>query len=56
MYGLIWRAIPGHWTFKLLICLILIAAAVYALMQYVFPEIAPYMPFNDATLDEEPTG
>ncbi|GAA4510292.1 hypothetical protein [Brevibacterium yomogidense] len=52
MYGLLWRALPGPWIVKLLICLVLIAAAVYVLMEYVFPVIAPHMPFNDATIEE----
>ncbi|WP_029089803.1 hypothetical protein [Brevibacterium album] len=52
MYGLIWRLLPGPWIVKLILALILIAAAVYLLMEYVFPEIAPYMPFNDATVEE----
>lgn len=50
MYGFIWRHLPGNWFVKLLISLVLIAVAVFLLMQYVFPVIAPYMPFNDATV------
>ena len=30
----------------------MIAGIVFVLMQYVFPVIAPYMPFNDATVEE----
>ena len=52
MYALLWRALPGNWFVKLLICLVLIAAAVYVLLEYVFPVIEPYMPFNDATIEE----
>lgn len=37
MYGAIWRAIPGPWPIKLLVYLILIAAALYALVTWVFP-------------------
>ena len=52
MYGLIWRILPGNWFIKLIIALILIAAAIYALMQYVFPVVAPFMPFNNATVTD----
>lgn len=52
MYGFIWRNLPGPWFVRLLICLILIAAVCYLLLQFVFPVIAPYMPFNGATVDE----
>lgn len=52
MYAFIWRILPGNWVVKLIIALILIAAVVFLLMQYVFPVIAPYMPFNNATVTE----
>ena len=50
MYELIWRILPGNWFVKTLISLILIAGIVFVLMQYVFPVIAPYMPFNQGTI------
>lgn len=53
MYAWFWRHLPGHWTLRLLISLIFIAAAVYLLMQFVFPQIAPFMPFNNATVGDE---
>lgn len=56
MYGLIWRALPGPWVVKLLLSLLLIAAVVYLLMEFVFPVIAPYMPFNEATVTEDGAG
>ncbi|WP_295690851.1 hypothetical protein [uncultured Brevibacterium sp.] len=56
MYGLIWRALPGPWAVKLLLSLLLIAAVVYLLMEYVFPVVAPYMPFNEATVTEDGGG
>lgn len=52
MYAWLWRSLPGHWTIRLFICLVLIAAVVYLLMQFVFPEIAPFMPFNNATVGD----
>ena len=53
MYGFIWRHLPGPWFVRLLISLILIAAVCYLMLQYVFPVIAPYMPFNNATVGDE---
>ncbi len=40
MYAAFWRVLPGPWWVKLPIVLLLIAAAVWALFTYVFPEIA----------------
>lgn len=37
MYGALWRVLPGPWWLRLLLLLILIAAAVYALFTWVFP-------------------
>ncbi|EKU46119.1 hypothetical protein C272_12747 [Brevibacterium casei S18] len=53
MYAFIWRLLPGPWFVKLVFALILIAAVVLLLMQYVFPAVAPYMPFNNATVTDE---
>ncbi|RBP67292.1 hypothetical protein DFO66_102348 [Brevibacterium sanguinis] len=52
MYEFIWRILPGNWFVKILISLILIAAVVFVLMQYIFPVVAPYMPFNNATVTD----
>jgi hypothetical protein len=52
LYGLIWRTLPGPAPVKALIALILLAAAVWALFTWVFPQIADLMPFNDVTVDE----
>lgn len=51
-YGLIWRILPGPWPVKTLLALVLLAGVVAALFTWVFPEIAPLMPFNDVTIDE----
>lgn len=56
MYAWIWRSLPGHWTVRLLISLVMIGAIVYLLMQFVFPEIAPFMPFNNATVGDTGEG
>lgn len=37
MYGALWRVLPGPWWVRLILLLILIAAAVWALFTWVFP-------------------
>jgi hypothetical protein len=37
---------------KLLLSLVLVAAVVVACFGWVFPQVAPYMPFNDNTVGE----
>ena len=51
-YGLIWRLLPGPKALKLLQALILLLAVVAVLFIWVFPQVAPYMPFNDTTVDQ----
>ncbi|UFU03101.1 hypothetical protein LQF12_00360 [Ruania suaedae] len=50
MYAAIWRILPGPAAVKALLSLILLAAVVAVLFTWVFPAIAPYMPFNDQTV------
>ena len=51
MYRLLWRALPGPVWLRLLIVLALVAGVVAALFTWLFPALAPYMPFNDITVD-----
>ncbi|GIG26754.1 hypothetical protein [Cellulomonas denverensis] len=53
MYGWLWRHLPGPAVIRALILLILAAGVLAACFLWVFPEIAPFMPFNDATVGEE---
>ncbi|WP_200837496.1 hypothetical protein [Ruania rhizosphaerae] len=50
MYAAIWRILPGPKAVKALLSLILVAAVVAVLFLWVFPAVAPYMPFNDQTV------
>lgn len=45
MYAAIWRLLPGPLWLRLLLAVLLIAGAVLVLFEWVFPVIAPYMPF-----------
>jgi hypothetical protein len=51
LYAAIWRALPGPLVVRALIALVLVAAVVAVLFLWVFPHVAPYMPFNDNTVD-----
>lgn len=51
MYGWLWRALPGPAPVRALLMLALAAGVVAACFTWVFPAIAPFMPFNDITVD-----
>ncbi len=52
MYAALWRILPGPWWLKLFFLLLLIAAAVYALMYWVFPWASPFItPPQDVTVE-----
>ena len=48
MYASIWRMLPGPWWVRALISLALFAAIAFVLFQWVFPVIAPWMPFYES--------
>ena len=47
MYGPLWRLLPGPWLVKAFQLLVLVAGVVVACFLWLFPAIAPLMPFND---------
>lgn len=51
-YGLLWRLLPGPKALKMVEASLLFLAVVAVLFVWVFPQIAPYMPFNDTTVGE----
>lgn len=51
IYSAIWRALPGPLAVRVLLALVLVLAVVAVLFVWVFPRIAPLMPFNDNTVD-----
>ncbi len=51
MYGWIWRLLPGPVWLRVLISLALVAGVVAVCFTWVFPAIAPHMPFNDVTVE-----
>jgi hypothetical protein len=56
IYALIWRALPGPTPVKALLSLGLVLAAVAFCFLWLFPRIAPLMPFNDNTVDSPSSG
>lgn len=50
MYGALWRLLPGPAWFRVLTLVALAALVVAACFTWVFPAIAPLMPFNDITV------
>jgi hypothetical protein len=50
MYGWLWRAIPGPRWLRVVVLAVAAAAVLAACFTWVFPAIAPLMPFNDTTV------
>jgi hypothetical protein len=51
LYAAIWRALPGPFLVRVLLAAALVLLVVAVLFVWVFPRIAPLMPFNDITVD-----
>lgn len=51
MYGAIWRVLPGPAWLKTIESLILIAGVVAVLFLWVFPWVAPLLPFDQQTVE-----
>jgi hypothetical protein len=56
IYTVIWRALPGPLPVKLLLAVVLVLAVVAFCFLWLFPRIAPSMPFNDNTVDPSGSG
>lgn len=46
----IWNAIPGPFVVRLFLLLVVIAAVVLALFEYVFPWVSEYLELQDTTV------
>ena len=51
MYAWLWRHLPGPAVVRVLLLVLLAAAVLAACFQWAFPAVAPYMPFNDTTVE-----
>jgi hypothetical protein len=54
VYGSLWRALPGPRAVKALLSLVLAIGVVVICFLWLFPAIAPFMPFNDNTIQSGP--
>lgn len=52
MYALLWRVLPGPTAVKVIEAIVLAVIVVAVLFTWVFPAVAPLMPFNDTTVDQ----
>ncbi len=50
-YGWLWRVLPGPKALKVVQVALLLIAVVAVLFTWVFPVIAPLMPFNETTVE-----
>ena len=51
LYAAIWRVLPGPLAVRVLLAAVLVLAFVAFCFLWLFPRIAPLMPFNDNTVD-----
>ena len=56
MYAWLFRHLPGPLWGRILLTVLVLAAIVVALFGWVFPAIAPHMPFNDGVVGEAAAG
>lgn len=52
MYAMIWRLLPGPRWLRIVEATVLALAVVFVLMQWVFPWLAPLLPFQQQTVGE----
>lgn len=50
MYAALWRFVPGRWPVKLALLMLLMLIILAVCFVWVFPAIAPLMPFDDNTV------
>lgn len=53
MYGAIWRILPGPIWLRIIIALVLVAAAIYALFTWVFPWVDHIVNPIDVTVEQQ---
>ena len=53
LYAAIWRALPGPPAVRVLLAAVLLLGVVAFCFVWLFPRIAPSMPFNDNTVDAD---
>ena len=56
IYAAIWRALPGPLPVRILLAVVLLVVVVAFCFLWLFPRIAPVMPFNDNTVNPSSDG
>jgi len=51
VYAALWRALPGRRWLKAVESLLLLLAVVAVLFLWVFPAVAPHLPFENVTVE-----
>ncbi len=51
MYSALWRVLPGPAWVRVALLVALAAAVVVLCFGWLFPAVAPFMPFNDVTVE-----
>lgn len=52
MYAWLWRRLPGPTWLRALITVLALVGVVLVCFEWVFPAVAPHMPFNETTVGE----
>jgi hypothetical protein len=56
LYPALWRALPGPLAVRAALAVLILGAVVAFCFLWLFPRIAPMMPFNDNTVDPHAAG
>ncbi|MEJ5914594.1 hypothetical protein [Pseudokineococcus sp. 1T1Z-3] len=54
IYGTLWAALPGPRPVRVLLAALLALAVVAVCFRWVFPAVAPSVPWNEGTVDAPP--
>ncbi|HEY0118420.1 MAG TPA: hypothetical protein VGC04_06550 [Cellulomonas sp.] len=52
MYGWLWRHLPGPVPARVALAVVLAAVVLAACFLWLYPALAPHMPFNDTTVGD----
>lgn len=52
MYSALWRVLPGPLAVRVVLSLLLLLAVVAVCFVWVFPAVAPLVPFNETTVED----
>lgn len=52
MYGALWNVLPGPLWVRILLVLVLVAALLFSLVEWIFPWVNTLLPISEATVEE----